>query len=336
MAMQPDRFREWREQYARRHLRLDFEPLPSTPFHASMKPIFPELRIVRAALSPGFLFRDNDLIRDGDDRVGFVVAQSGQITARHLGREIRLAPGDATMMLMGETGGIGWREDAVLFDMLISPAEWEARNARPKDGLMQRLLGKSEAMQLLRGYIRSLERGGLTAFGNDYTLVRTHIIDLIVLATTARCPIGDSNASAVVAGRLSLALDYIASHFSDPELSLAKAAQNLCISPRYLQRLLQTSGTSFVAHLNDLRLKHAFMLLTAQDLSDIRVSDIALQVGFSDISHFNRLFRSRFGDTPKGVRANQQTSLASKVPCSEPRSGINTLSYSAPRARVSP
>jgi hypothetical protein len=189
MAMQPDRFREWREQYARRRLRLDFEPLPSTPFHASMKPIFPELRIVRAALSPGFLFRDNDLIRDGDDRVGFVVAQSGQITARHLGREIRLAPGDATMMLMGETGGIGWREDAVLFDMLISPAEWEARNARPKDGLMQRLLGKSEAMQLLRGYIRSLERGGLTAFGNDYTLVRTHIIDLIVLATTARCPI---------------------------------------------------------------------------------------------------------------------------------------------------
>src|SRR4029077_13594321 len=108
----------------------------------------PELRIVRAALSPGFLFRDDDLIRDGDDRIGFVVAQSGQITARHLGREIRLAPGDATMMLMGETGGIGWREYAVLFDMLISPAEWEARNARPKDGLMQRLLGKSEAMQL--------------------------------------------------------------------------------------------------------------------------------------------------------------------------------------------
>jgi AraC-like DNA-binding protein len=28
-----------------------------------------------------------------------------------------------------------------------------------------------------------------------------------------------------------------------------------------------------------------------------------LQAGFSDISHFNRLFRSRFGDTPKGVRA---------------------------------
>ena len=29
--------------------------------------------------------------------------------------------------------------------------------------------------------------------------------------------------------------------------------------------------------------------------------------GFWDISHFNRLFRCRFGDTPNGLRANQQT-----------------------------
>ena len=115
-------------------------PYPKS-FHASVKPIFPELRIVRAALSPGFLFRDHDLIRDGDDRVGFVVAQSGQLTARHLGREIRLAPGDATLMLMGATGGVGWRESSVLFDMLIPPAEWEARGVRPEDGLMQRLRG---------------------------------------------------------------------------------------------------------------------------------------------------------------------------------------------------
>jgi AraC-like DNA-binding protein len=32
-----------------------------------------------------------------------------------------------------------------------------------------------------------------------------------------------------------------------------------------------------------------------------------LRAGFSDISHFNRLFRFRFGDTPKGVRAHQVT-----------------------------
>ena len=138
---------------------------------------------------------------------------------------------------------------------------------------------------------------------DNRSIIRRHIVDLAVLAATTRCAIGESSASAVVATRLAAALDYIASHFSDPELSLAKVAQSLSISPRYLQRLLESSGTSFTAHVVELRLKHAFTLLTAEDLIDLRICDIALRAGFSDISHFNRLFRSRFGDTQKSVRA---------------------------------
>jgi AraC-like DNA-binding protein len=161
-------------------------------------------------------------------------------------------------------------------------------------------------MKLLRGYIRSLERSGLTAFGNDHTIVRRHIIDLIVLAATPHRPLGESHLNAVSAAHLHAAFDHIASQFSNTELSLSKVAQNMCISTRYLQRLLKTSGTSFTAHVTELRLNHAFALLTAQGKGDVRICDIALQAGFSDISHFNRLFRSRFGDTPKGVRAHQQ------------------------------
>ena len=303
MHTQPDPIREWREQYARRHLRVDFEPSAGTPFHASVKPIFPELRIVRAMLSPGVLFRDDDLLRDGDDSVGFVVAQSGALTGRHLRREVLLGPGDATIMLMSATGGIGSRENYTLFDMLIPPAEWETRGARPESVLMQHLWGKSEAMKLLRGYICSLERGGLTAFGNDHTIARRHIIDLIVLASTPQRSVGESSLSAVVAARLHATFDHIASHFSDPELSLSKVAQNMRISRRYLQRLLKTSGTSFTAHVTELRLNHAFALLTAEDKSDVRICDTALRAGFSDVSHFNRLFRSRFGATPSDVRA---------------------------------
>jgi AraC-like DNA-binding protein len=316
MAQQYDPILEWRDQYARRCLKVDFEPLAGANFHASVKSIFPELRIVRAALSPGFLFRDDDLIRDGDDSIGFVVAQSGQLTARHLGREVRLAPGDATTMLMSVTGGIGWRESSILFDMLISPAEWEARGARPEDRLMRRLWGKSETMQLLRGYIRSLARIGLAASVDNHELIRKHLVDLAVLATIARCPIGESGVSAVVATRRIAALDYIASHFSDPELSLAKVARSLRISPRYLQRLLATAGISFASHVIELRLKQAFMLLTAQRESNVRISDIALQSGFSDVSYFNRLFRSRFGDTPSGVRgASPPTSPSCRSCC---------------------
>ena len=72
------------------------------------------------------------------------------------------------------------------------------------------------------------------------------------------------------------------------------------ISPRYLQRLLHETGKSFTEHVNELRLNRALTLLLAAD-SRRRVSDIGFEVGFSDLAHFYRLFRARFGDTPKGV-----------------------------------
>jgi AraC-like DNA-binding protein len=80
------------------------------------------------------------------------------------------------------------------------------------------------------------------------------------------------------------------------------AAQCQGISPRYLQRLMASSGTSFTEHVNELRLQRAFELLTEPHDSAQRISDIALEVGFSDVSHFNRLFRARFGDSPRCVR----------------------------------
>jgi AraC-like DNA-binding protein len=42
-----------------------------------------------------------------------------------------------------------------------------------------------------------------------------------------------------------------------------------------------------------------------QPLQRLALADIALQVGFSDISYFNRLFRGRFGDSPRGVLAER-------------------------------
>jgi AraC-like DNA-binding protein len=35
----------------------------------------------------------------------------------------------------------------------------------------------------------------------------------------------------------------------------------------------------------------------------LAIIDIAFAVGFGDVSHFNRMFHKRFGETPSGVRA---------------------------------
>jgi AraC-like DNA-binding protein len=135
-------------------------------------------------------------------------------------------------------------------------------------------------------------------------MVCRHVIDLVVLAATPHRPIGESGASAVAAARLAAALDQIAARFQDPELSVAAVAQTQGISPRYLQRLLETFGICFTARVNELRLQRAFGLLTEPGAR--RISDIALEAGLSDISHFNRSFRACFGDTPGAVRAQSR------------------------------
>jgi AraC-like DNA-binding protein len=115
--------------------------------------------------------------------------------------------------------------------------------------------------------------------------------------------LGESGLGAVAAARLAAALEHIATRFRDPALSVAAVAISQGISARYLQGLLEMSGRSFTERVTELRLQRALALLTEADECPRRISDIALEAGFSDISHFNRLFRARFGDTPSAVRA---------------------------------
>ena len=316
MTVHRDPLQEWREQIARHLLGIDFKPLTDTPFKATVQPIFEDLRIVRTAFSPGITFRDAELIKkDGNDTFAVLIAQTGNISVTHQARDLRLDHGDATLLHNCVSGSVGSPEEFSYMPALIPHAELATRVARFDEAIARRIPRQSEALQLLRVYIRALKNGRFVSGGR--LSLREHIVDLAALAITPHGALGESNLSAVMSASLSGILDHIASHVSDPDLSLTNVARRLGISPRYLQHLLEKSGTSFTAYVTELRLKHAFTLLTAQDSSDVRICDIALRAGFSDISHFNRLFRSRFGDTPKGVRANQQTvCYASKVPLS--------------------
>jgi AraC-like DNA-binding protein len=44
-------------------------------------------------------------------------------------------------------------------------------------------------------------------------------------------------------------------------------------------------------------------MLTDPHHLHLAIIDIAFAVGFGDVSHFNRMFRRYFGETPSGVRA---------------------------------
>jgi AraC-like DNA-binding protein len=67
--------------------------------------------------------------------------------------------------------------------------------------------------------------------------------------------------------------------------------------------LLEDTGKSFTRHVLERRLDNATALLRDPQWRDRKITDVAVAVGFSDLSYFNRTFRRHFGVTPSDVRA---------------------------------
>ncbi len=296
--MARDALREWRERYAENGTQLGFKPEAGARFSSAVRSICNAPRVVHATMSPGLLYRDRRMIADGDDNLSLVVSLGSELTVWHRSREIRLGRGEATVMQADAPGSSGTRRQFEVLEISISQREWGERGPRAADVLMRPISRNSDSLRLLLGYVRLVAKIGLSSSLETNAAVHRHLADLTVLAATAPS-LGESGIDCVVAARRASVLEYVAAHFEDPDLSGASLARSLGISHRYLQRLLQETGKSFTEHVNDLRLQRAFSLLGAG--GDRRVSDIAFEVGFSDLAHFYRLFKSRFGDTPKGV-----------------------------------
>ncbi len=239
------------------------------------------------------------MVRDGDDNVSLVVSLGRALTISHRKREACLARNEAIIMQADAPGSAGTRQRLAVLEISIAQREWESRNARPGGALMNVVNRNSQTLALLLEYIRALAKNGMPSAAKARHLVARYLIDLAILAITEP-PLGESQIDCAIAARRAAMLDYVASHFCDPNLSGAGVAKRLGISQRYLQRLLEATGKTFTQHVNELRLDRAFLLLVTRG-GDKRVSDIAFDVGYSDLTNFYRHFRSRFGDTPTGV-----------------------------------
>jgi AraC family transcriptional regulator len=92
--------------------------------------------------------------------------------------------------------------------------------------------------------------------------------------------------------------EYIERHLST-ELSVAELAKQVGLSSDHFGRLFKrATGTTPSEHVAKTRTKKAVELLRT---GNYRVSEVALEVGFCDQSHFNRCCRRFFGCSPRMI-----------------------------------
>jgi AraC-like DNA-binding protein len=85
-------------------------------------------------------------------------------------------------------------------------------------------------------------------------------------------------------------------------LSIETIARANGLGGRQAQRMFALSGTTFTDFVLEQRLLLARRLLLNEQARHRKVSDIALSVGFNDLSYFNRSFKRRFGVTPSEIK----------------------------------
>ncbi|MDU5261071.1 MAG: AraC family transcriptional regulator [Clostridium celatum] len=99
--------------------------------------------------------------------------------------------------------------------------------------------------------------------------------------------------------KLLFACNYITSHYND-DLTLEDVASVIGFSKYHFSRLFkQFTNMTFYNYLIAQRISKAELMLAN---SDLRISDIAMNTGFSSISTFNRIFKSAKGCSPNDFR----------------------------------
>jgi AraC-like DNA-binding protein len=96
------------------------------------------------------------------------------------------------------------------------------------------------------------------------------------------------------------AKEYIKEHHTE-ELSLGQVAKAVNTSPFYFCKMFKKgTGLNFTEYVSRVRIESARNLLLNPNL---RISEIAYQVGFQSLTHFNRVFKKVVGESPTEFRS---------------------------------
>jgi len=157
----------------------------------------------------------------------------------------------------------------------------DAATIRETQGLMQKIATSSGLESL--AYFLSIM--GILAKADQYHLLSSeHYLTIT----------GEKNQQ-----RVNQAVNYIFNHYHE-NLSLEEVAEELGMQPTYFSKFFrQATGRRFVEFVNSLRITRACDLLVH---SDLPITNICFEVGFTNISNFNRHFMAFKEMTPSHYR----------------------------------
>jgi len=185
--------------------------------------------------------------------------------------------------------------------VLISSATSNSSNTP----LMEKLaITATPGLHLLKGYVKTLMKLGRNRLPDGVVLLASsQIQDMITLLLSAKrevlgIPMGRN--TRVV--RLKAIKSDIEKHIDDSDLTINQVAMRQGVSSQYIRSLFRIEKTTFSEYVTQLRLERICRLLRNPLYANYSISALAFEMGFNNLSWFNRTFKTHFGMTPTELR----------------------------------
>jgi AraC-like DNA-binding protein len=292
---------DWfRDEFSLRMFQSDVDVDVNAPFWLDATTrLLPELALYIGGASPMRTLARREAIEG--ETIGLMMVLAGEAVLRSRDTELVLDPGAAAF---GRPVNLmGTRSDTRLISLRLSPKLLAPLVPDLADISLVSLSPATEPMRLLASYLKMLDAEDTITSREAAHLAALHVHDLTALA------LGATRDAAVLASRrsgpaarLATIKQDILAHLAEPDLSVASVARRQGLSPRYIHKLFEMNGTTYSEFVVGQRLGKAHRMLTDIRFAGVSIADVALTVGFGDLSYFNRTFRRRFGATPSETR----------------------------------
>jgi AraC-like DNA-binding protein len=300
-----DRLAQWREAWSRTIMEVDVEPVHDAPFRCeAVLRALPGVGLASFTISPGRATRTRAMVADGNDDLVLILSSYGRTVVSAHGREATLGCGDAILMSSAEPSVTHIRTPSK-FHWLALPLAALAPRVSDLDATLAAVIpGNIEAVRLLSRFVESLNDDIALSSPELRRLAVSHVYDLAAFALGAPRDAGAiSQERGLRAVQLEAIKSDIAARASETIFSIDEVAFRHGVSPRYIRRLFEGTGTTFTEYALEQRLLQAYRMLTDPRYGHHPIGSIALEAGFGDLSYFNRAFRQKFGATPSDIRA---------------------------------
>ncbi len=248
--------------------------------------------------------RRSDISRATDAAFLVKVQVSGEGFVKQRGREAHLRPGDFAMCLSSEPYELHFEQEYSQLVLTVPQGLLEQSVRHPEQHLGVRMDSNVGANSLFSQFVTMIAAKLDDLDGILVQRLEANVLDLLstTLSHAQETQKHDLLGRGVKSEYLMRIKSYIRSHLTDESLTPDQIACSHNISTRYLHMLFADEGESVSRYIQRLRLESCRSALKDTAYAGYSASEIAFHFGFNDASHFSRVFKALYGETPARYR----------------------------------